>query len=54
MMPGAKGLKPHKLARRWVEDLGTRQNIRIKMPAEIQLNVISTKKKYGITNIYKI
>ncbi len=45
MMPGSKGLKTNELARRLVKDFGTRPDIRIKMPAEIQLNVISIKKK---------
>ena len=30
-MPGAKGLKPHELAHKWLKDLGTRPDIRIKV-----------------------
>ena len=29
MMPGAKGLKPHELAHKWLKDLGTRHDMRI-------------------------
>ena len=29
MMPGSKGLNPHEPAHRWVNDLGTRPDMRI-------------------------
>ena len=31
MMPGSKGLNPYELAHMWVNDLGTRPNISIKV-----------------------
>ena len=31
MMPGAKGLNPHELARKWMKDLGTRPDMSIKV-----------------------
>ena len=31
MMPGAKGLKPHELAHKWVKDLGPRPDMSIKV-----------------------
>ena len=30
-IPGSKGLNPHELAHRWVNDLGTRPNMSIKV-----------------------
>ena len=30
-MPGAKGLKPHELAHKWVKDLMTRPDMSIKV-----------------------
>ncbi len=56
MIPGAKGLNPHELAHRWVKDLGTRPNMRIKvgrMPHDIRIwgrivGVRSTKQSVGI------
>ena len=33
MMPGAKGLKPHELAHKWLKDLGTRPDMSIKARA---------------------
>ena len=31
LMPGSKGLNPHELAHKWVKDLMTRPDIRIKV-----------------------
>ena len=31
MMLGAKGLKPHELAHKWLKDLGTRPDMSIKV-----------------------
>ena len=31
MIQGPKGLSPHELAHKWVKDLGTRPDIRIKV-----------------------
>ena len=31
MIPGSEGLNPHELAHKWVNDLGTRQNMSIKV-----------------------
>ena len=55
-IPGSKGLNPHELAHRWVKDLGTRPNMRIKvgrMPHDMRIwgrivGVRSTKQSVGI------
>lgn len=36
MMPWSKGLNPHEFAHRWVQDLGTRPNMSIKVERKLR------------------